>query len=43
MIDPQLQANKWIKSLELRRGRQLVTIKASDNIAKVTETCLRMV
>lgn len=42
MIDPQLQANKWIKNLESRRGRQLQVIKSTDNIAKVTETCLRM-
>jgi len=43
MIDPQMQANKWIKNLELKRDRKLMVVKASDSVVKATETCLRMV
>jgi len=42
MIDPQMQANKWIKSLELKNQRTLRVVKASEGVSKALETSLRM-
>ncbi|XP_076299082.1 dynein heavy chain 3, axonemal isoform X2 [Lasioglossum baleicum] len=41
MIDPQNQANKWVKNME--KENKLVVIKLSDpNYVKIVETCIQL-
>lgn len=40
MVDPQLQANKWIKKMETKN--KLETIKLTDaNILRTLENCIQ--
>jgi hypothetical protein len=41
MIDPQMQANKWIKNIE--KMNDLKTIKASENPGARVAECLALV
>ncbi|XP_076653327.1 dynein heavy chain 3, axonemal [Halictus rubicundus] len=41
MIDPQNQANKWVKNME--KENKLIVIKLSDpNYVKIVETCIQL-
>ena len=42
MIDPQVQANRWIKNLLQKSNLKIVKNK-TDNMMKFVENCIRIV